>query len=419
VASQTFTAVTEELTPSMWALTRLMFSRHLSIRVPLIAAVLVGICERHAFAEQSVREVLSFLVTNRSIATGDFVRDEQAAAATSDTIARFLSVELATLPIASSAGGFIYRFDPALGTVARLSDSFGPFFTERSMTTAKSLASFSVNYRTATFDSIDGRELRDGTLKSTASILRGDEAPFDVETVSLRLHLDSVTLAGSYGVTDHLEVSAALPILRLTLRGDRIDTYRGQQFPQATGTASASGVGDAVLRAKYNLLQHAGSGIAVAAEARLPTGDEEQLLGAGSASVKPRFLASLEGERIAVDGDVGYAFGGLARTLDYAGALSVVATPRLTLIGELSGRRLEGFGRLVETTEPHPQLLDVDTVRLTGVADTTSRLVAVVGFKWNVAGTWLLSANVARPLTKVGLNADWVPAVTLDYSFGQ
>jgi hypothetical protein len=396
-----------------------MFNRHLSIRATVIAAALVGICERPAFAEQSVREVLSFLVTNRSISTGDFVRDEEAAAATSDTIARFLSVELATLPIASSASGFIYRFDPALGTMARLSDSFGPFFTERSMTMAKSSASFSVNYRTATFDSIDGRKLRDGTLVSTASILRGDAAPFDVETVSLRFRLDSVTMAGSVGVTDHLEVSGALPIVKLTLRGDRIDTYRGQQFPQATGSASASGIGDAVLRAKYNLLQRAGSGIAIAAEARLPTGDEEQLLGAGRASIKPRVLVSLEGAGIALDGDVGYSFGGLARTVDYSGALSVVATPRLTLIGELTGRRLEGFGGLIETTEPHPQLLDVDTIRLTGVAETTHRLVAVVGFKWNVAGSWLFSANVARPLTDVGLNAQWVPAVTLDYSFGQ
>jgi hypothetical protein len=151
----------------------------------------------------------------------------------------------------------------------------------------------------------------------------------------------------------------------------------------------------------------------------LPTGDEEQLLGAGRASIKPRVLVSLEGAGIALDGDVGYSFGGLARTVDYSGALSVVATPRLTLIGELTGRRLEGFGGLIETTEPHPQLLDVDTIRLTGVAETTHRLVAVAGFKWNVAGSWLLSANVARPLTDVGLNAQWVPAVTLDYSFGQ
>jgi hypothetical protein len=403
----------------MWTLTPDRPRRHSSLRVLVIAIALAGSGQPPAFAEQSVRDVLSFLVTNRSIATGDFVRDEQAAAATSDTIARLLSIELATLPIASSSGGFIYRFDPALGTVVRLSDSFGPFFTERSMTTARSLASFSVNYRTSTFDTIDGRKLRDGTLRSTASILRGEAEPFDVETVSLRIRLDSITLASSYGVTDRLEVSAALPIVRLTLEGDRIDTYRGQQFPQAAGNATASGVGDAVLRAKFNLVQRGGSGIAVATEARLPTGDEEQLLGAGRASVKPRLLASVASARLSIDGDVGYAFRGLARTLDYSGGLSVVATPRLTLIGELSGRRLEGFGRLIETTEPHPQLLDVDTIRLTGVAETTNRLLAVVGFKWNVASSWLISANVARPLTEVGLNAQWVPAVTLDYSFGQ
>jgi hypothetical protein len=384
-----------------------------------IAAALAWGGQQPAFAEQSVRDVLSFLVTNRSIATGDFVRDEQAAAATSDTIARLLSIELATLPIASSAGGFIYRFDPALGTVVRLSDSFGPFFTERSMTTARSFASFSINYRTALFDTIDGRKLRDGTLRSTASILRGDAEPFDVETMTLRMRLDSVTIAASYGITDRLEVSGALPLVRLTLQGERIDTYRGQRFPQAAGSASASGVGDAVLRAKVNVFQRAGSGVALGVEARLPTGDEEQLLGTGQASVKPRLLASLESARITVDSDVGYSFGGLARTLDYAGALSVVAAPRLTLIGELSGRRLEGFGRLIEITEPHPQLLDVDTIRLTGVPETTNRLLAVVGFKWNVASSWLFSANVARPLTNVGLNAQWVPAVTLDYSFGQ
>jgi hypothetical protein len=33
--------------------------------------------------------------------------------------------------------------------------------------------------------------------------------------------------------------------------------------------------------------------------------------------------------------------------------------------------------------------------------------------------TWLLTANVRRPLTDVGLNADWVPTITFDYAFGR
>src|SRR5690606_12794700 len=92
-------------------------------RVP-VAVLLVLVAGLPARAEQSVREVLNFLVTNRSIPTDDFVRDEEAAQATSDAIAGLLGIELATIPIASSASGFIYRLDPTLGTVTRVTDSF-------------------------------------------------------------------------------------------------------------------------------------------------------------------------------------------------------------------------------------------------------------------------------------------------------
>ena len=61
----------------------------------------------------------------------------------------------------------------------------------------------------------------------------------------------------------------------------------------------------------------------------------------------------------------------------------------------------------------------MDTIRLSSVDEASDRVFAVVGFKWNVGGTWLVSANVLRPLTSAGLNASWVPTVTFDYSFGQ
>jgi Putative MetA-pathway of phenol degradation len=372
-----------------------------------------------AAAQQSFREVLSFLVTNRSVSTGDFVRDEEAAQAASDTMARMLGIELSTLPIASSASGFIYRFDSDLGTISRLSESFGPFFTERAMTSGASVKSLSVGYRSAIFDGIDDRNLRDGTLVSTASIVRGEPQPFDVETVSIRVRMDTMTVAGSYGVTDQLEVSAAVPFVRLTLAGERIDTYRGLQVLQAQGSATASGLGDVALRTKYNFVQTSTGGVAVGVEARLATGDDQQLLGAGRGSVKPRLLASLERAQFSLDSDVGYSFLGAARAFDYSGGLGFAATPRLTLVGELYGRRLEDVGRLTETIEPHPRLIGIDTIRLTAVNEATHRLAAVAGFKWNVTGGWLLSANMVRSLTRAGLNARWLPSIALDYAFGQ
>ena len=385
----------------------------------MMSCVLFGIAVRPAAAQQSIADVLSFLVTNRSIPTGDFVRDEQAAAATRDSISSFLVLELATLPVASSSGGFTYRLDPTLGTVVRSSDSFGPFFTERSLSSGRNQASFGMSFRTNTFDNIDGRALRDGTLVSTASILRGDSAPFDIETMSLRIQTDTMALTGNYGVTDRIDVSAAVPFVRVSLRGERVDTYRGVSLVQATGSASASGLGDILLRTKFNVLRNGGSGIAIGGEVRLPTGDEENLLGAGTTSVTPRFMASYEAARLGLHGEMGYSFRDTSNTLGYAAAVTVVAAPRLTLVGEVAGSRFDGFGRLAETTQPHPRLVGVDTIRLTGVEETTDRIVAVAGVKWNVVGTWLLTANVLRPITNVGLNASWVPTITFDYAFGR
>lgn len=392
---------------------RLILSRTIVVSACLLLAA------PSVSAGQSVREVLGFLVTNRSIPTDDFVRDEEAAQATSDAIAEFLTIELGTLPIASSASGFIYRLDPALGTISRVTDSFGPFFTERSLTLGRARASFSLGVRSVVFDTIDGRDLDDHTLVSTASTIRGEAQPFDVETVALDLRLDTVTAAIGVGITDRLEIGGAVPMVRVRLEGERLDNYRGRIVPQASGTATASGIGDVVLRAKYNVVQRTSGGLAVGAEGRLPTGDEEQLLGAGRASVKPRLVVSFDRSPVSIDGDVGYSLRGVGRALEYSGSLSVAATPRLTVIGELIGRRLEGVGQLVDIVQPHPRLLNVDTIRLTSVDETTSRLSAVAGFKWNVAGSWLLSANVLRPLTTTGLTASWVPTISLDYAFGQ
>ena len=389
---------------------------HRQKAVRLTIAFLVVLTAGAAEAQQSISDVLSFLVTNRTIPTDDFVRDEQAAIATRDTISKLVVLELATLP-SSSGGGFTYRLDPSLGTVIRASDSFGPLFTERSLLAGRGRASFGMSFSSVLYDNIDGRSLRDGTLVSTASVFRGETTPFDIETVSLRIRTDTVTLNGTVGVTDQLDISAGIPFIRLNLEGERVDTYRGRELLQATGSASAAGIGDVMVRARYGVYRDGASGVAVGAEVRLPTGDEEDLLGAGSTSITPRVIGSYEDDRFGIHGELGYTFRGVSEALMYASAVTVVAAPRVTLVGELLGRRLRAVGQLAETTLPHPRLAGVDTIRLTSSDENADRLLLVAGFKWNVASTWLLTANVLRPLTDVGLNARWVPSVTFDYWF--
>ena len=390
----------------------------MSIRLPVFLVAWVVVASSvPAAAQQTVTDVLSFLLTNRSIPTGDFVQDARASAATRDTISTFLLLELATLPLTSSASAFTYRMDENLGTVVRSSDSFGPFFIERSLTSGRLRGSLALNVRTASFNTIDGRSLRDGTLVATASRLRGDAQPFDVEAVSLDMHTNTVTLLGNIGVTDRLDLGAAVPFVALSLSGRRVDTYRGTALVQAVGDVSTAGPGDVLLRGKYSLLRRAATGVAIGGEVRLPTGDSQNLLGTGEASIMPRVIASLERDRVALHGNLGYALGGLTNELVYGGAVTVVGAPRLTLVGEIAGRRLSTAGRLSETIEPHPTLVGVETIRLTSVERATGRAVGVIGFKWNVAATLVLSANVVRPLTTAGLNARWMSTFALDYSF--
>ena len=99
--------------------------------------------------------------------------------------------------------------------------------------------------------------------------------------------------------------------------------------------------------------------------------------------------------------------------------MTVVGGPRVTFVGEMLGRRLESLGRLAELVRPHARLAAVETIRLTGVSEPTHHLMAVGGVKWNVAGTWLLTASITRPLTSAGLTARVIPLVVAEYSFGQ
>jgi hypothetical protein len=390
----------------------------LVVAVSVVCVSLVA--PRPAQAQRSVTDVLSFLLTNRSIPTNDPSLDQAAAAATRDTISRLLLLELSTLPTLSSSTGFVYRMDRDLGgTFVRSSESFGPLFVERSLTAGTLRPAFGAAYQETRFNRVDGRSLTDGTLVATGARLAGAAAPFDVETVSIALRTRTLTLSTNVGVTDRLDVSAALPLMRLTMNGERVDTLRGVTTLQATASVDASGVGDMVLRAKYNALRSGGTGISIGAEARLPTGAEENLLGAGEFSVKPRLIGSVESGSVSVHTEVGYSFGGLSRELDYSGAVAIAANERITFVGEMLGRRLDSGGRIAETVAPHPTLVGVETIRLTGIPEASYRALAVGSVKWNVAQTWLVSGSLLRPITSAGLTARLIPSIVVEYSFGR
>src|SRR6202158_950107 len=211
----------------------------------------------HAQAHQSVSEVLTFLVTNQTVATGNFERDRSAAQATSDTISRALLANLATLPVPTSSGAFAYRLNPTLGTMERATESFGPFFVDRAQTTGPRQAAFGLTFQHLSFGSLDGRNLRDGSLVTTANQFADERTPFDVDQLTLNIDASIATFSGNVGVSDSLEVGFAAPMVSLRVGGSRINPYRGRAFKQATAGSRAIGLADVVLRTKYTLYDEA------------------------------------------------------------------------------------------------------------------------------------------------------------------
>src|SRR6478672_2871511 len=134
-----------------------------------------------------------------------------------------LANELSAFPIASSAGGFTYRFDPALGVFTRTSDSFGPVYAERADTIGKGKFNIGINYSHYTFDRIDDLALRDGDVRLvfTHQDVNNDMnnlEPFvegDVITAALfvKIETDITALVVSYGVSDRLDIGLAVPLV--------------------------------------------------------------------------------------------------------------------------------------------------------------------------------------------------------------
>ena len=368
---------------------------------------------------QTVSDVLTFLVTNQSVSTGSIDRDREAALATSDTISRALRANLATLPVTSSSGAFVYRLNPALGTVERATQSFGPFFIERALTAGRHQASFGLTYQHLHFTSLDGRSLRDGSLVTTANQFTDETAPFDVDQLTLNIDASVAALYGNVGATDRLEVGFAVPFIALLLDGSRVNTYRGRNFTQATASARSTGLADLVVRTKYTLFEEHATGFAAAVDVRLPTGRREDLLGSGTAALKFSGIGSIDSGRTSAHANAGVSVGGLTKELSYGAAATYAATGRVSVIGELLGRWLDSPGHIVPVTAPHPRLNGVQTVRLTPGASSLHIMTAVPGFKWNLTDTWVLAGNVSVPLTKGGLTAPFTPFIGLDYALGR
>jgi hypothetical protein len=202
----------------------------------LLAAVLLVEVPAHAQAPPSARDVISFLMTTQRVATGDFIRDQQAAEAARDTITRALLIEMAT------AAWQLFRsvhvsLQPGYRNGGTRHPELRPALREPR--DHRRPPGDDVG-RVPASDFVHSRPRFDERLLvTTANKFRDETTPFDVESLSLALRMQTTTLFGNYGVTDWMDVSVAVPLVRLCPVS--VNTYRGASVLQATGSATSSG----------------------------------------------------------------------------------------------------------------------------------------------------------------------------------
>lgn len=298
-----------------------------------------------------------------------------------------LASQLSSFPLVSSAGGFTWTFEPVSDTFTRASDSFGPIFADRALTIGRNRANFGVNFQRVTFDRLEGKALRGGEIVGYSGIPvylsdRNDYGVFFEDALALRASTTSVSVFATYGASDRFDIGVAVPINQVAIRASLTSVYGnsvegiapvtsvpGCNRPPlptectpvpapiaAESSGTALGIGDVVVRAKYNFLAARGGGLAGAVDLRLPTGNERNLLGVGGAQAKLYLNASTTAKRVSPHVNVGYTVSGESDAARNPNS-SVIAPPdeitRAVANVPSSGRAAGRLGVTAVPRSPH------------------------------------------------------------------
>jgi hypothetical protein len=374
--------------------------------------------------------------------------------ATREAIFSGLANQVGTLPN-PTGGGFVFRFDPTLGVFTRATDSFGPVFANRSETTGRGKLTLTTSYSRHTFDELDGVNLRNGDLNGTLAIALFNPdfvaASFGLITIREEVDADVFTLGGLYGVTDQIDVGLTVPIVHARVK-ERVNLFAtgiclpvgadircGNLRPanvEETHTGEQTGIGDLVLRGKYNFWQAPDmmggrAGLAFALDVKLPTGDKgerskfespyDQIfttgflqigdppLGTGIVRVRPQLVASGSWFGVAPHVNVGAELGrtqGITNDLVYEVGFDYTLFGRATASADLLGR--------------HAFDVDRREIRAIGGPDGTAgsdTLAASFGIKVNPVGTLLVFLNFLIPVNDTGLRDDVTPTFGLEWTW--
>jgi hypothetical protein len=286
---------------------------------------------------------------------------------------------LLNFAIASSAGTFAFNstftgitFDVAAGVPVEMQDSLGPLLAESATTLGKGKIDLAFGASHFKYDRIDGQKLDDilldfphedccsfqGAVQRPPpdGVLSGFETDLVRVNLDIDLEYDVYAFFANYGLTDRWDVGIVVPVISVdasarahaevvSISGATgVHSFFGQDELQNSSTGgSKTGIGDVVLRTKYNFLRDRGAApdLSLLAQITVPSGDEENLLGAGETRYKAGLIASKRYGAFGPHLNVAYEASTGPDYLDnltYAAGFDVRTSPTFTAGLDLLGR---------------------------------------------------------------------------------
>ena len=161
----------------------------------------------------------------------------------------------------------------------------------------------------------------------------------------------------TYGLTRYWDVGIVLPIVHLHMRADaeativrnssvsqQVHNFGPQSdSPRSTGGGDETGIGDVILRTKYNFLRDRPGlpDLAIVGDIKLPTGDEDDLLGTGDTNFRALLVVSRTFGLLTPHVNFGYEWttgGSEQNNVRYVAGFDARVLPSLTLSTDVIGR---------------------------------------------------------------------------------
>ncbi len=367
-----------------------------------------------------------------------------------------IASQLTALPVPSPASGFTYTFDTSTGTFKRSTQSFGPILADRAETIGQGRFAVGLDYQQFSFNTIEGIDLSrvPAVFKHDDFQLGGGRADVVTTNNSIAAGVAQITPFLTYGVTNRIDVSIAVPIVRTSLSVvsdatiQRIGTadnplvhfFRDPAAANGIGSqrefsaaGSAAGLGDIIVRVKGNVLKSGGLGLALGTDVRAPSGDEKNLLGTGALGVKPFMAFSMIVKNVSPHINASYQWNGrselagdiktgakadLPDQVQYVAGADFGVNKKMTLALDFFGLTSLHSPRVFPNTFTAVGPTESVTFPDLGFrTDTFTQAYGSAGVKTNVGGNILFSFNLRFSLNHAGLQDKVTPLIGIEYGF--